>query len=92
MTGKPLICLHCEDSNGETKLFYHGAQSYEARIFGGAVMAKEKQAMQSHCFTSIMDFVKKVETEGISANGGEVAIPPQKMASLDAATWHFKIR
>ena len=55
-------------------------------------MAKEKQAMQSHCFTSIMDFVKKVETEGISANEGEVAIPPQKMASLDAATWHFKIR
>ena len=25
-----------------------------------------------------MDFFKKVETEGISANGGEVAIPPQK--------------
>ena len=41
-------------------------------------MAKEKEATKSHCFTSTLVFVKKVETEGIPANGGEVAIPPQK--------------
>ena len=78
VTSEPLLYLNYEDSNGEIKLFYHGAQSYETGIVAGAVMAKEKQAMQSHCFTSIMDFFKKVVTEGISANGGAVEIPPKK--------------
>ena len=49
------------------EVFLHGAQSYETCIVAGAVMAKEKEAMKSRCFTSIIDFVKKVENEGIPA-------------------------
>ena len=45
ISGEPLLCSNCLDSNGESKLFFHGAQSYETCIVAGAVVAKEKEAM-----------------------------------------------
>ena len=49
-------------------------------------MAKEKQAMKSECFKSIISFAKKTESEGVAANGDADAIPTRKMDLLDAGT------
>ena len=43
-----------------------------------AIMAKEKEAMESRGFLKLINFMKRVESDGIPANGEEVAISPQK--------------
>ena len=41
-------------------------------------MAKEKQAMESRGFLKLINFMKRVDSDGIPTNGEEVAISPQK--------------
>ena len=80
LTNEPLLCsfiLNEEDSDA-TKRVFHGAQSNVYCMVSVAVMAKEKEAMESNSFKSLLNFVKKVEREGLPANGDEPAIPRQK--------------
>ena len=47
-------------------------------MLASAIIAKEKEAMESQGFLKLMNFMKRVESDGIPANGEGVAIPPQK--------------
>ena len=78
LTGLPLLCTVIEDEDGASRKSFRGAQSNVCCMVATAVMAKEKEAMQSDGFKGLVSFAKKLESDGIPANGDEVAIPAQK--------------
>jgi len=85
LTNEPLLCSFIDDDDNpgrRTKKVYHGAQSNVCCMVSSAVMAKEKQAMESESFIKLIDFLKKLESEGLPASGDEPALPPQKNCTV----------
>ena len=77
LTNKPLLCTEIVDEDGISRRSYCGAQSNVCCMVASAIMAKEKEAMESTGFKRLINFLKRLESEGIPANGDEPALPPQ---------------
>ena len=95
LTKEPLLCSYIvnEEEDDATKRVFHGAQSNVCCMVSCAVMAKEKEAMKSESFKCLINFVKKVEREGLPANGDEPAIPRQKdrLVGCGDLSFHQKV-